>query len=199
MSGSNCCFLSCMQVSQEAGNVVWYSHLIKNIPQFVVTHTVKGFSVVSEAEVDFFFFLIPLSLLWQCMLAVWFLILLPFLNPACSPGSSQFMYCWSLAWISLFLIVFLKHIKFRNFEAYSRLRRRNMFEARADFDSQVFTWTLAQLSISSLSCLECVWSHFSSSSHFSDFSCLKTAQCIQNLFLNWKLNNPKMDSPELPS
>ena len=36
--------------------MVWYSHLIKNIPQFVVTHTVKGFSVVSEAEVDFFFF-----------------------------------------------------------------------------------------------------------------------------------------------
>ena len=53
MSASNCCFLSCMQVSQEADNVVWYSHLIKSIPQFVVTHTVKGFSVVSEAEVDF--------------------------------------------------------------------------------------------------------------------------------------------------
>ena len=50
-----------MQVSQEAGNVILYSHLIKNIPQFVVTHTVKGFSILSEAEVDFF--LIPLPLL----------------------------------------------------------------------------------------------------------------------------------------
>ena len=53
MSGSNCCFLTCIQVSQEAGQVVWYSHLF-NFPQFVVIHTVKGFSVVSEAEVDVF-------------------------------------------------------------------------------------------------------------------------------------------------
>ena len=49
-----CYFLSCIQVSQEAGKVVWYSHLLKNFPQFVVIHTVKGFSVVSEAEVDVF-------------------------------------------------------------------------------------------------------------------------------------------------
>ena len=52
MSGSNCCFLTSMQVSQEAGQVVWYSHLLKNFPQYVVIHTVKGFSVVNEAEVD---------------------------------------------------------------------------------------------------------------------------------------------------
>ena len=37
-----------------AGKVVWYSHLFKNFPQFVVIHTVKGFSVVNEAEVDVF-------------------------------------------------------------------------------------------------------------------------------------------------
>ena len=54
MSGSNCCFLTCIQVFQEAGQVVWYSHLLKNFPQFVVTHTVKGFSVVNEAEVEVF-------------------------------------------------------------------------------------------------------------------------------------------------
>ena len=41
-----------MQVSQEAGKVVWYSHLLKNFPQCVVIHTVKAFSIVSEAEVD---------------------------------------------------------------------------------------------------------------------------------------------------
>ena len=50
MSGSNCCFLSCIQVSQ----VVWYSHLVKNFPQFVVIHTVKGFSIVNETKVDVF-------------------------------------------------------------------------------------------------------------------------------------------------
>ena len=51
---SNCCFLTCIQVSQEAGQVVWYSHLFQNFPQFVVIHTVKGFGVVSEEEVDAF-------------------------------------------------------------------------------------------------------------------------------------------------
>ena len=38
----------------EAGKVVWYFHLLKNFPQFVVIHTVEGFSVVNEAEVDDF-------------------------------------------------------------------------------------------------------------------------------------------------
>ena len=52
MSGSNCCFLTRKQVSLEAGKVVWYSHLFKNFPQFVVIHTVKAFSIVNEAEVD---------------------------------------------------------------------------------------------------------------------------------------------------
>ena len=54
MSGSNCCLLTCKQVSQETGKVVWYSHLFRNFPQFVVIHTVKGFSLVSEAEIDVF-------------------------------------------------------------------------------------------------------------------------------------------------
>ena len=54
MSGSNCCFLTCIQISQETGQVVWYSHLFKNFPQFVVIHTVKGFGVVNKAEVDVF-------------------------------------------------------------------------------------------------------------------------------------------------
>ena len=43
MSSSNCCFLTCIQISQEAGQVVWYSHLSQNSPQFLVIHTVKGF------------------------------------------------------------------------------------------------------------------------------------------------------------
>ena len=52
MSVSSCYFLTCIQVSQKTGNVVWDSHLFKNFPQLVVMHTVKGFSIVSEAEVD---------------------------------------------------------------------------------------------------------------------------------------------------
>ena len=54
MSGSNCCFLTCIQISQEVGQVVWYSHLLINFPQFVVIHTVKGFGIVNKAEVDVF-------------------------------------------------------------------------------------------------------------------------------------------------
>ena len=46
----SCCFLTCIQISQEAGTVVWYSHLFKNFPQFVVIHTVKHFGVVSRTE-----------------------------------------------------------------------------------------------------------------------------------------------------
>ena len=54
MSSSNCCFLTCIQISQEAGQVVWYFYLLKNFPQFVMIHPVKGFNVVNEAEVDIF-------------------------------------------------------------------------------------------------------------------------------------------------
>ena len=52
MSSSNYCFLTYIQVPQKIGKVVWYSHLFKNFPQFVVIYTVKGFSVVNEAEID---------------------------------------------------------------------------------------------------------------------------------------------------
>ena len=54
MSSSNCCFLTCIQVSQEADQVVWYSHLFQNVPQFIVIHTVKGFGIVNKAEIDVF-------------------------------------------------------------------------------------------------------------------------------------------------
>ena len=43
-----------MQISQEAGQVVWYSLLLKNFPQFIVIHTVKGFGIVNKAKVDVF-------------------------------------------------------------------------------------------------------------------------------------------------
>src|SRR5574341_568712 len=54
MSGSNCCFLTCIQISQEADPVVWYSRLFQNFPQFIVIHTVKGFCIVNKAEIDVF-------------------------------------------------------------------------------------------------------------------------------------------------
>ena len=69
MSNSNCCFLAGKQVSKKAGWVVWYSHLFQNFPEFMVIHIVKGFTVVSEAEVDIFSGIPLLSLLsnecWQ--------------------------------------------------------------------------------------------------------------------------------------
>ena len=54
MSSSSCCFLTCIQVSQETGKVVWYTYIFNNFSQFAVIHTVKGFSIVNEAEVVVF-------------------------------------------------------------------------------------------------------------------------------------------------
>ena len=51
---SNCCFLTYIQIYQEAGQVVWYSYLFQNFPQFIVIHTVKGFGIVNKAEIDVF-------------------------------------------------------------------------------------------------------------------------------------------------
>jgi len=70
-----CFFLTCIQISQETGKVVWYSYLFKNFSQFVVIHTVNGFGVVSEAEVDVFSGIL-LLFLWLngcCRLDLWFL------------------------------------------------------------------------------------------------------------------------------
>ena len=52
MSSSNCCYSTCIQISQGTLQVGWYPHLLKNFPQFLVIHTVKGIGVVSNAEVD---------------------------------------------------------------------------------------------------------------------------------------------------
>ena len=54
MSSFNCCFLTCIQVSQEPGRVVWYSHVFQSFPQFIVIHTVEGFGIVNKAELDVF-------------------------------------------------------------------------------------------------------------------------------------------------
>ena len=54
MSSSNCCFFTCTQISQKAGQVVWYAHLFQNCPQFIVIHIVKSFGIVNKAEIDVF-------------------------------------------------------------------------------------------------------------------------------------------------
>jgi len=97
MSSSNCCILTYIQISQEAGQVVWYSHLLNNFPQFVVIQTVKGFDIVNKAEVDVF---LEFSHFFNDPTDVGNLISipLPFLNPAWTSESSLFTYCWSLPW-----------------------------------------------------------------------------------------------------
>ena len=97
MSTSNCCFLTCIQVSQGAGQVVCYSHLFQNFLQFIVTHTVQGFGIVNKAEIDVFWNSLAFSVICQ-MLAIWSLVPLPFLKSAWTSGISQFTYCWNLAW-----------------------------------------------------------------------------------------------------
>ena len=65
MSSSNCCFLTCIQISQETGQVVWYSHLFQKFPQFIVIHTFKGFGIVNKAEIDVFLYTIyPIYILY---------------------------------------------------------------------------------------------------------------------------------------
>ena len=87
MPSSNCCFLTCIQVFQETGKI-WYSHVLENFPLFVVIHTVKGF-----CRSRCFSGIVLLFTMIQWMLASWFLVRLPFLNPAYTSGSSWFMYC----------------------------------------------------------------------------------------------------------
>ena len=102
MSGSNSCFLSRIQVSQEAGKVVCYFHLFKNFPQFAVIHTVKGFLIVNEADV---FLELPCFVFDPTDVGNLTSVPLPFLHPACTSGSSQFTHCWSLAWRILSIIL----------------------------------------------------------------------------------------------
>ena len=86
--------------------MVWYSHLFKNFPQFIVIHTVKGFGIVNKAEIDVF---LELSCFFDDPADVGNLISgsSGFLKLAWTSGSPRFMYCWSLAWriLSITLLV----------------------------------------------------------------------------------------------
>ena len=106
MSSSNCCFFTYIQISQEAGKVVWYSYLFKNFPQFIVIHTVKGFSIVNKAEVDVF---LELPFFFNDPMDVGNLIFgfSAFSKSSLNIRSSWFTYCWRLAWriLSIILLV----------------------------------------------------------------------------------------------
>ena len=103
MSISNCCFLTCIQISQESGKVLWYSHLFKNCPQFVVIHTVKGFGIVSKTEVDVF---LELSCFFDDPTDVGNLI------SGCSPFSKRSLNIWK------FTVHILLKPGLENFEHY---------------------------------------------------------------------------------
>ena len=107
MLSSNCCFLTCIQISQEAGQVVWYSHLFQNFPQFVVVNKADVF-----LELPCFF--CDAKDVGSLILGSFRVLLLRFfLNPAWTSGSSRFMYCWSLAWtiLSITLLVCESKVK----------------------------------------------------------------------------------------
>ena len=95
MSSSNCCFLTCIQVSQEASQVACYSHLFQNFPQFIVIHTVKGFGLVNKAEIDVF---LELSCFFHDLADVGNLISGSSAFSKTSLNVWKFTYCWSLAW-----------------------------------------------------------------------------------------------------
>ena len=101
MSGSNCCFLTCIQVSREVGKV---GLIFPSLEEFssLLWSTVKGFGIVNKAAV-----FLELSCFFYDprMLGSWSLVPLPSLNPAWTSGSSWFMYCWSLAWRILSIIL----------------------------------------------------------------------------------------------
>ena len=95
MSSSNYCFLTCIQVSQEAGKVVWYSHLFKNFPVYCDPHSQRLSHSQWSRSRCFSGISFPFSVIQQTF-RIWSLVPLLFLNPACTSGSSWFTYCWSL-------------------------------------------------------------------------------------------------------
>ena len=126
MSSFNCSVLSCIQLSQEAVQVVWYSHLFKNFPHFFVIHTVKGFGIVNKAELDIFlelfcFFDDPMdtgnlisdsSAFSKCSLNIWMFTVHILLKPGLEDFEHYFTSVWdeyncAVVWGFLILSSFL--------------------------------------------------------------------------------------------
>ena len=125
MSSSNCSFLTCIQTSQEASKVVWYFHLLKNFPQFVVIYTIKGFGIINKAEVDAF---LELSCFFYDPVDVGNLI----------SGSSAF-FSKSCLNIWKFTVHVLLKLGLENFECY--------FASVGDECNRVVVWTLFDIGL----------------------------------------------------
>ena len=102
MSSSNCCFLTCTQISQEAGQVVWYSHLFQNFPQFIVIHIVKDFGIINKEEIDLFGTLHSNGYISPFL---FYLYLLFFFSAICKPSSDNHLCMKCSLGISNFLEV----------------------------------------------------------------------------------------------
>ena len=115
ISNSNYCFLTCIQISLETGKVIWYCHLLKNFPQFIVIHTVKDFGIVNKAEIDVFlelswFFDDPVdvgnlisgsSAFSKISLNIWKFLIHVFLKP----GLQNFEHYFASLWIDCNCVV----------------------------------------------------------------------------------------------
>ena len=109
MSSSICCFLTCIQVSQETSKVIGYSHFLRNFSQFVVIHTVKSLSTVNEAKVDVFqklfcFFYNPMDVgnlisgssdFSKSRLYIWKLLVHTLLKPSLKDFEHNFTSIWN--------------------------------------------------------------------------------------------------------
>ena len=108
MFSSNCCFLTCMQVLQEAGKVV-LKFSLRIFYSLLWSKRSKALAYSMKQQKMFFCDCLAFSMI-QGVLAIWSLVLLPFLNPAYTSGSSRFIYCWSLAW-RILSITLVTHVK----------------------------------------------------------------------------------------
>ena len=86
MSSSKCCFLTCIQISQEADQVVWYSHLFQNFPQLIVIHIVKGFGQVILLSLRFFKYKMIITLVSQICKHVLLLFSSQQITPTTTPS-----------------------------------------------------------------------------------------------------------------
>ena len=97
-SSSHCCWLIHIQVSLEIGKAIQYSDILKNFPQFVVIHTVKGFTIVNESGKKNFFFWNSLISPWSIECWQFDLVHLTFVNHAYTSGSCRILYRWIPIW-----------------------------------------------------------------------------------------------------
>ena len=162
MSSSNCCFLTCIQISQEIGQVIWYSHLFQNFPQFVVIHTVKGFGIVNKAEADV---LLELSCFLDDPVDIGNLI----------SGSSAF--CKSSLNIWKFMVHVLLKPGLENFEHY--------FTSVWDECNCVVVWTF--FGITFLWDWDENWPFPVATAEFSKFACILNAALSQHHLLGFEI------------